>query len=58
MTKLSPWAFMLAVPDIERTAGYFRDVLGFRIGWDEAPDWRLAERNGVHGTPRSVLRHA
>ncbi len=22
-------------------------MLGFRISWDEAPDWRLAERNGV-----------
>ena len=47
MTDIAPWAFVLAVPDFNRSAAYFRDVLGFHILWDEATDWRLAERDGV-----------
>ena len=27
--KISPWAFVLAVPDLDKSAAYFRDVLGF-----------------------------
>ena len=27
--KMAPWAFVLAVPDINKSAQYFRDVLGF-----------------------------
>ena len=45
--NLRPFAFVLAVPDIERSAGYFRDALGFRISWGDAPDWRLVERDSV-----------
>ncbi len=45
--KIAPWAFVLAVPDLERSARYFRDVLGFTLLWEEAPDWRLAQRDGV-----------
>ncbi len=51
--KLAPWAFVLAVPDLERSAGYFRDVLGFRVGWDDGGGWRLVERDGV----RVMLGH-
>lgn len=51
--EMRPWAFVLAVPDINRSAAYFRDVLGFRISWEEAPDWRLVERGGV----RMMLGH-
>ena len=47
MPAITPWAFVLAVPDLHTSAAYFRDVLGFRILWEEAPDWRLAERGGV-----------
>jgi hypothetical protein len=47
MAEISTWAFVLAVPDFNRTAAYFRDVLGFRILWEEATDWRLVERGGV-----------
>jgi catechol 2,3-dioxygenase-like lactoylglutathione lyase family enzyme len=50
---ITPWAFVLAVPDLERSAGYFRDVLGFRLRWEESDDWRLAERDGV----RLMLGH-
>jgi catechol 2,3-dioxygenase-like lactoylglutathione lyase family enzyme len=46
-SRIAPWAFVLAVPDINRSARYFRDVLGFRISWEEATDWRLVERDGV-----------
>jgi catechol 2,3-dioxygenase-like lactoylglutathione lyase family enzyme len=53
MPEIAPWAFVLAVPDFNRTASYFRDVLGFRILWEEATDWRLAERDGV----RVMLGH-
>jgi catechol 2,3-dioxygenase-like lactoylglutathione lyase family enzyme len=51
--KIAPWAFVLAVPDLETSAGYFRDVLGFRVSWEEATEWRLVERDGV----RVMLGH-
>jgi predicted enzyme related to lactoylglutathione lyase len=44
---ISPWAFVLAVPDITKSAEYFRVVLGFQIRWEEATDWRLVERGRV-----------
>jgi len=47
VTKLAPYAFVLAVQDLAKSAAYYRDVLGFRISWEEATDWRLAERDGV-----------
>jgi len=46
-SKIAPWAFVLAVPDINRSAQYFHDVLGFLISWQDATDWRLVERDGV-----------
>ena len=52
-TTIAPWAFVLAVPDLQTSASYFQDVLGFRILWGEAADWRLAERDGV----RIMLGH-
>ncbi len=51
--RLAPWAFVLAVPDLDRSARYFRDVLGFRVRWEDAADWRLVERDGV----RVMLGH-
>ena len=51
--KISPWAFVLAVPDLGKSAAYYRDVLGFRVLWEEASDWRLIERDGV----RVMLGH-
>ena len=51
--KITPWAFVLAVPDLDRSAGYFRDVLGFRVLWEDSTDWRLVERDGV----RVMLGH-
>ena len=46
-TKIAPWAFVLAVPDLARSASYFRDVLGFQVRWEDATDWRLVERDSV-----------
>ena len=53
MTKIAPWAFVLAVPDLDKTANYFRDVLGFSVHWEDAGEWRLAQRDGV----RIMLGH-
>ena len=51
--RIASWAFVLAAPDLERSAAYYRDVLGFKINWEEASDWRLVERDGV----RVMLGH-
>jgi catechol 2,3-dioxygenase-like lactoylglutathione lyase family enzyme len=51
--KIAPWAFVLAVPDLDRSAGYFRNVLGFRVRWEDATEWRLVERDDV----RVMLGH-
>ena len=45
--RIATWAYVLAVPDIDRSAMYFRDVLGFSVLWEEATDWRLVERDRV-----------
>lgn len=50
---IAPWAFLLAVPDLDTTAGYFRDELGFRVLWEDATEWRLVERDSV----RVMLGH-
>lgn len=44
---LRPFAFVLAVPNIESSAAYFRDVLGFDVEWADASDWRLVSRGSV-----------
>ena len=46
-SRMSAWAYVLAVPELDRSATWFREVLGFRILWEDATDWRLAERDGV-----------
>lgn len=57
---LRAYAFVLAVIDLDRSAAYYRDVLGFRmILWEDATDWRLAERDGVRlcsGISRTINR--
>ena len=50
---LRPFAFVLAVQDLERNAAYFRDVLGFRVDWADATDWRIV----VRGAVRIMLGH-
>ena len=51
--KIAPWAFVLAVQDLQSSAAWFRDVLGFRVLWEEGADWRLVERDTV----RLMLGH-
>jgi predicted enzyme related to lactoylglutathione lyase len=51
--RITPWAFVLAVHDLERSAEYYRDVLGFRLSWQDVAGWRLAERDGM----RLMLGH-
>ena len=53
MASIAPWAFVLAVRDFNKAAAFYRDVLGFRILWEDATDWRLVERDGV----RIMLGH-
>jgi len=50
---ISPYAFVLAVPDLHASAAWFGAVLGFRVLWPEGEDWRLVERDGV----RVMLGH-
>ena len=45
--KIGPWAHVLAVRDIDQSARYFCDVLGFTLQWPEGADWRLVRRDGV-----------
>jgi catechol 2,3-dioxygenase-like lactoylglutathione lyase family enzyme len=51
--KVAPWAFVLAVQDLQKSADWFRDVLGCRVSWEEGTDWRLVERDSV----RLMLGH-
>ncbi len=48
-----PFAFVLAVPDLKRTAAYFREALGFTIEWPADIGWHLATR----GTARIMMGH-
>jgi predicted enzyme related to lactoylglutathione lyase len=42
-----PFAYVLAVADIDRSAAYFRDALGFAVQWSDMTDWRLVTRGSV-----------
>ncbi len=44
---MDAWAYVLAVKDLHRIAAYFRDVLGFRVLWEDGTDWRLVQRENV-----------
>jgi predicted enzyme related to lactoylglutathione lyase len=37
--------FVLAVPDLQRSAAFYRDVLGFEIGEIGDPGWRVYVRD-------------
>jgi catechol 2,3-dioxygenase-like lactoylglutathione lyase family enzyme len=36
--------YVLAVPDLARSAAYYRDVLGFDVQWEHVLGWRLFTR--------------
>jgi catechol 2,3-dioxygenase-like lactoylglutathione lyase family enzyme len=44
---IAPWAHVVAVRDIDSSARYFCEALGFVLEWPEATDWRLVRRDGV-----------
>ena len=44
---MRPFAFVLAARDLEATAAYARDALGFSLGWEEMKGWRLLTRGAV-----------
>lgn len=46
-SDLRSFSFVLAVPNLERSASYFRDALGFRLEWPEGSGWQLASRGAV-----------
>ncbi len=37
--------YVIAVPDLDRSAAYYRDVLGFRVHEIGDPGWRFFERD-------------
>lgn len=38
--------YVLAVPDLERSAAFYRDALGFSVHQTGDPGWRMFERDG------------
>lgn len=46
--------YVLAVPDLERSAAFYRDVLGFSIHEMGDPGWRMYVRDGH----RIMIGHA
>jgi catechol 2,3-dioxygenase-like lactoylglutathione lyase family enzyme len=46
-SDLRPFAYVLAVPDLERNTAYFRDALGFSVRWEGRSDWQLVCRGSV-----------
>jgi catechol 2,3-dioxygenase-like lactoylglutathione lyase family enzyme len=51
--EMRPHAFVLAVPDLERSVRYFVDVLGFQPEWRDEDNWQLLTRGNV----RLMLGH-
>lgn len=47
IANLHSSAFVLAVPDLTKSAAYFRDVLGFHLTWPEGLGWQQASRGSV-----------
>lgn len=45
--NITPFAFVLAVNNLDDTAGYFRDTLGFTLEWPGTNGWQLAVRGAV-----------
>jgi len=37
--------YVIAVTDLDRSTSYYRDVLGFTVGWQDVPGWRLFRRD-------------
>jgi catechol 2,3-dioxygenase-like lactoylglutathione lyase family enzyme len=50
---MRPHAYVLAVPDLDRSIRYFVDVLGFRPVWRDGDNWQSLTRGEV----RAMLGH-
>jgi catechol 2,3-dioxygenase-like lactoylglutathione lyase family enzyme len=50
---MRPYAFVLAVPDLDRSVRYFMDVLGFHSEWRDGDNWHSFIRDEV----RVMLGH-
>jgi uncharacterized glyoxalase superfamily protein PhnB len=46
-TGLRTYAFVLAVPDLRCTVGYFEKALGFGRDWGDGTHWQALSRGGV-----------
>lgn len=40
--------FVIAVPDLEKSYKFYRDVLGFEISEIGDPGWRMYQKDGCH----------
>jgi predicted enzyme related to lactoylglutathione lyase len=43
----APWAYVVAVQDVDRSARYYCEVLGFQGERTDDATWRLVQRDGV-----------
>jgi catechol 2,3-dioxygenase-like lactoylglutathione lyase family enzyme len=50
---MRPHAYVLAVPDLDRSVRYFVDVLGFQPEWRDGDNWQSLTRGEV----RMMLGH-
>ena len=58
MPEIAPRAFVLAAPDFNRSAAYFRDVFGFHIlGTDKLTGFHAALSNGGVGSNIHAKRY-
>jgi catechol 2,3-dioxygenase-like lactoylglutathione lyase family enzyme len=51
--SMHPHAYVLAVPDLDRSERYFVDVLGFQPEWRDGDNWQSL----VRGEVRVMLGH-
>jgi len=52
-TVLRAYAFVLAVPDLDSSVGYFVNALGFRPEWRDGDNWQAL----IRGDVRLMLGH-
>ena len=45
--KLRTYAFVLAVPDLDKSVSYFVDALGFQPEWGDGTNWQALARDDV-----------
>jgi len=45
--KMRTYAFVLTVPDLDKSVSYFVDVLGFHPEWGDGTNWQALSRDDV-----------